>query len=561
MNALDTTSARGRSVPPEAHGGPYPLAFIRTGLILLAVLLRWLVLEPEGTALERALPVIDSLLAVWCLVHLAALARLYGAALGGRRWWLPHAQIAMDMVLALALIWCTGGVRSFFLPVLLGTTLCASTVFGMRPSLMIASSATITLTIMTVAEAMGWSPGRDLGLAAGQCPGSLAVSYLVWQGLALHGVAFLGARLAAGWRLALGLNDRIVANIGEGIVALDERGRLLLLNQEALRILDYPPELAWQGKTPSELFRRAEDAAFLHALENPQPGEHQVLWHLGRRERMPLSLRIGRLPGAGRAPGGWLVVLRDLTVQRRATAAEARLRQLQQLEDLALGLAHEVRNPLASIRGCVQELGRGALPQDQMQRLSAIVLRESDRLDRIVDEFLRYSRTTPTEQVPVDLAVCLREVVDTLSSRPDAAGVQMLVQCATDRASTLGHRELLYRLFLNLGINALEAMGGRGRLHMRLVAGEPDGWQIEVEDNGPGMSEAVRQRIFNPFFSTKPREGGLGLALVERIVHGHAGSIEVESEEGKGSRFRVWLPATGSARDSVDEATPAKVAS
>lgn len=536
---------RGERDNAEAEAGLMPryLAVYRAAMLVLGVLLLGLNRGTPGNAsFQQVLPFLDSVVAAWCLLHLGGLALEYRQVKFRPS---ARAQISADVVFSLVVIWITGGVESIFLPLLLLSILAASLILEYSQTVLVSTAATLILTVMTVIHSVGWSPGRWFGLSRidPNFETMTGISLLLGQGLAIHCLAFLGARLMNRLRRAVRLNDLIVENIADGIVALDERGRMLLLNQEALRILGFPVRAEWQGKTPAEVFRRECDREVRAVLENRLPGEFHVEWRLGREERTPLTLRLTRVAGDRRDRFSWVAVIRDRTMERRAAAAEARLRHLEEVEDLARGLVHEVRNPLASIRGCVQELGRGNLSQDQSARLARIVIRESDRLDRIVDEFLEYSRAGPRERVPVDLVGCVREVIESLRERPDADDVSITLSGDGAPRMVLGHQEMLYQVFLNLGINALEAMQGHGRIEFAIGPGRPSGWTVSVHDDGPGMKSDILRRIFNPFFSTKPREGGLGLAVVERIVHGHSGSIEVESEEGRGARFRIWLPA------------------
>lgn len=550
---------RGRAATGRSSRAPWYLSVYRTGLILLAFLLLGIARgSVEQTGLHVMLPALDSILAVWCLLHFGVLAIQYR---GHRSWPSPRAQVSADLICALSLIWCTGGVDSFFIPVLLATIVAVSLVFETGRSILIATTSVLTLMVMTGAQSLGWSPAQWLGVAQSKELLNLptTISLLVGQGIAIHCIAFLGARLLSGLRRAVRINDLIVENIGEGILALNERGRVILQNQEVLRIFGFSRDTDWTGKRPDEVLRRGDDEAVLEVLGNLQPGEFQVEWTLRRQEKIPLTIRVTRISEDSRGRHSWVAVIRDRTLENRAAAAEAQVRHLEEMEDLARGLVHEIRNPLASIRGCVQELGRGNVDPSQAERFMRIVLRESDRLDRIVDEFLEFSRTSPTLNAPVDLSDCLSEVVESLRGRGDALEVGIRLEAVAgpdgdkDEPVVLGHREMIYRVFLNLGVNALEAMKGHGSLTFRTWPGRPHGWEVVVEDDGPGMSEDVRRRVFNPFFSTKPREGGLGLALVERIVHGHGGSVEVESEEGVGTQFRVWLPGCEARQDAAKE--------
>ena len=522
----------------------YYVSLFRTSLILLAGLLLAVARSSEsGLNLERALPFLDSTLALWCVLQLSVLCSLPLLRRVPRSLKL---HVTADLIFSLALVWWTGGVESFFLPILYANVLSTSAFYGLKRALAFASAATLTLVVMTVCMVKGWSPAQLTGIAPIGIQGRVLFVFmcLTGEGIAFHLIAFLGARLMAGWRQAERFNHLIIDNIGEGIIALDERGRMVLMNEEAQRILGYLERLDWKGRPPSFVFRRADDAPLRDLLENPVPGEVNIQWKPSRRESIPLAVRLTRIEGESPGSTLSLAVFRDRTLELRASDAQDRIRRLKEMEDTALGIVHEIRNPLASLRGCVQEIASGKLDTQQTERFSSIVLRESDRLDRIVNEFLELSRTGPTREERVDLARCLAEVAETLGSREDTLGISISVDgMSSPEVFIKGQRELIYRLFLNLGINALEACQEGDQVRLSTHAGRPDGCEARVEDTGSGMGEATRERVFHPFFTTKPREGGLGLALVQRIVHTHGGTIDVESEPGRGTTFRVWFPA------------------
>jgi signal transduction histidine kinase len=241
-------------------------------------------------------------------------------------------------------------------------------------------------------------------------------------------------------------------------------------------------------------------------------------------------------------------VFADRTSQRRTLEVEARLVHLEELEQLALGLAHEIRNPLASLRGAAVELASGTLPPQQAERMEAIVLRESDRLDRTVDDFLEYSRSRRVEHSEaVNLAEVVEEVIESVSGRQDARDVQMTRQCQQG-AVILGDRDGLHQVVSNLTINALEA--GAQKIGF-VIALQGDHLRLEISDDGSGMTPELQSRAFLPFVSTKTREGGLGLALVKKIVDSAAGWIEVESLQGEGTTFLITLPVAVSVPQKV----------
>lgn len=528
--------------PVDDRRGFLGLSFYQAAGLLFAIVLLLVAQGEDGRfANGPVAPMSGAVVFAWCIVQLSATVF---AIWSGRREAYRGLRLSIDLAFCLGLVWLTGGVLSIFSPLLVAIVLGTSTVLGRQRGLAVASSTTVVLVAITASQVLGWSPtaGGGFGGAPGSGPKTqFLFAALFGQGTALHAVAFLGARLMGGIRRIERLNDQIVAAIGDGIVALDEKGQTLLINDKAKELLGYPSSLSEEGHEPSELLRREGDARLLELLEKPEVGSCRVeLEERGGRMR-PLSVQVSRLPSQLGRGHLWVFLFHDLTLEEEAARASERIQHLEAIEDMALGLVHEIRNPLASIRGCAQEIGSGKVRADQVERLTRIVCRESDRLDRIVDEFFESSSASPTHWEELDLVGLFEEVCEGLRQRPDARGVAIRVE-GDASAEMSGQRELLYRAFLNLGVNALEACHGRGEVIFRVRSADSNRWMIEVVDDGCGMDAATRKRIFNPFFTSKAREGGLGLSLVERILRGHGGTLSVESEPGRGTRFLLTLP-------------------
>jgi two-component system sensor histidine kinase PilS (NtrC family) len=217
---------------------------------------------------------------------------------------------------------------------------------------------------------------------------------------------------------------------------------------------------------------------------------------------------------------------------------------------VAAGLAHELRNPLASISGCV-ELLRGAQGlTEEDGRILGIVLRETGRLDALLTRFLEFSRPTPPSRRRADLAAVAGETLDMFAADPAAAGLALARALAPTPAFV--DPDQLRQVVLNLLQNAAQALRESGKGGRIAVACEPapdGGAAIAVEDDGPGIPPEVAGRMFTPFFTTKARGTGLGLAVVQRIVDGHGGSVSVQSTPGAGARFVVRLPPAAPPRD------------
>ncbi|TYO99486.1 signal transduction histidine kinase [Geothermobacter ehrlichii] len=224
-------------------------------------------------------------------------------------------------------------------------------------------------------------------------------------------------------------------------------------------------------------------------------------------------------------------------------AAEEQLRRadrLSALGELSAGLAHEVRNPLGSIRGTAEIL-RDAIPADSPHREFAdILVHEVDRLNRVVQDFLDFARPGRGGEDAVDLNRVVDEVL-TLSGRMlEKEGIDLCFQ-AGDIPPCSGRAEQLKQALLNLVINAMQAMPQGGSL--RIVTAAADGGTvITLSDTGIGIAPEKLEKIFDPFYTSRAEGTGLGLAITARIIRGHRGRIEVDSEPGRGTTFRIYLP-------------------
>ena len=361
---------------------------------------------------------------------------------------------------------------------------------------------------------------------------------------ALHVVAWLTNRLAEEISRVRILNDEILGNMADGVIAVDRTGAVVFANPQAT-------ELLGMREAPASLVGRLFIEAF--------PAEVAALFRKGlqERDRLQQEIRIGERPievsisqladGRGQGVRGAVAIFNDLTLRRQMERVTERAERFRALLEMSAGIAHEIRNPLASIRGAAQELEASALPDEDDRRLMGVVLRESDRLDKIVSEFLEYASDRPVDLALVDITHVLREVGTLLRAREEGKGVEMhvdvppqlVVKCSPDQ---------LKQVFLNLGLNAFEACAAGGQVQIRCAPatnpGDPRlGARIEFEDTGPGIPKEDMKRLFSPFFTTKQSGMGLGLAVCHRIIEEHNGAILVDSVEGKGTTARVWLPA------------------
>lgn len=245
--------------------------------------------------------------------------------------------------------------------------------------------------------------------------------------------------------------------------------------------------------------------------------------------------------------------LRQADVDRLHLRAE----RLEAVAELSASLAHEIKNPLASIRSAVEQLSRYKHAGEDERTLGTLVMRESDRLSRLLSEFLDFARVDVTRVHRQDLVRIARDAATLANSYPDKpADVRVECSFASPRLFVDGDDDLLHRAMFNLILNAVQSAPSGSVV--RVEGGELTSWQIsnthahnseladgavavQVIDNGPGIPESVRDRIFHPFVTTKPGGSGLGLAIVHRAIEAHRGLVTVDTND-KGTRFTIVLP-------------------
>jgi signal transduction histidine kinase len=237
-----------------------------------------------------------------------------------------------------------------------------------------------------------------------------------------------------------------------------------------------------------------------------------------------------------------------LTERTRAVfEAEEQLRRadrLNALGQLSSGLAHEIRNPLGSIRGAAEILGDPEIDPAQRGEFSRVLIEETHRLDDVLKHFLDYTRSQKSDgPARCELAVVVERILTLLDQKLQSSGVRAELDLPADLPPLALAEGPMQQVMLNLALNAIQAMGDGGTLR---IAAErlPDGRVgVTVSDTGPGIDPAARGRIFDPFFTTKPSGTGLGLSIAHQIVTGYGGRIGVEDAEPSGARLRLDLPA------------------
>lgn len=248
-----------------------------------------------------------------------------------------------------------------------------------------------------------------------------------------------------------------------------------------------------------------------------------------------------RIPGMPGEVGEIALAINEMVVRQNAMQAQInRMERLAAVGELAAGLAHEIRNPLTGISGFAQCLERELPPGGELHQQARIINREVLRIEGIIQELLDFARPQDSFTMPTDVNMLVREAASLISSRARQSGVGIELRLSGDIPDIPADSQQLKQVFLNLGLNAVQAMGEGGKL---TVSTFRHGGQVKISfaDQGEGIEPERQKRMFDPFYTTRARGTGLGLAISQRIVDMHGGSISVSSRPGEGTTVVVSL--------------------
>jgi signal transduction histidine kinase len=358
-----------------------------------------------------------------------------------------------------------------------------------------------------------------------------------------------------------GFYKDMVWNLRNGVVAITRDGRVAVMNDVAYRVLGLQARPTDIGRPFAEVLKDAPDVLRIMA------GAFEVS-HLPNRAEMRLK-KTGKVIGytlslvkdpRGRAVGATLF-FKDLTRVEQLEERERLRDRLAALGEMAAAIAHEVKNPLAGIEVMAGILKRQLPESPDAQNILADIIKEAKMANVIVQEVLAFVRPIRLELENVSLADVISDAMAMADSHERRGGATVTVDVPESLRPIQGDPHQLRQIFTNLLTNAFEAMNGAGDVRITATAVEGDEETVPgsdhatgptivvtVADNGPGVPPEVMDRIFSPFFTTKPQGSGLGLAIVRKIVDAHDGRIDVSERAGGGTVFRVTLPVRSPAQ-------------
>ena len=348
----------------------------------------------------------------------------------------------------------------------------------------------------------------------------------------------------------------LVWSLRNGVLAVMRDGTVTVMNDVAYQILGLDRRPSDIGKPFAEVLKSQQEVCRIVASAFE-------LSHLPNRAELRLKstgkvigYTLSQVCGRDGRVSGAAMFFKDLTRVEQLEERERLRDRLAALGEMAAAIAHEVKNPLAGIEVMAGLLKRQLADSEDAQSILGDIIKEAKMANAIVLEVLDFVRPIRLQVERISVTDAIRDAVSMAESHVPRGNVDVSVKFGEQLPAIQGDPHQLRQIFTNLLTNAFEALGGEGAVAIFAstlneegpAGGEPQGpmVQVDVTDNGPGMPADVVDKIFSPFFTTKPQGSGLGLAIVRKIVDAHDGRIDVRVLETGGTRFRVTLPVTGS---------------
>ena len=468
--------------------------------------------------------------------------------------WQVQMQFALDALLITWLVWRTGDLSSPFI-VLYIVLISVSSIFLKPVTTMVMAFVCIglftTLSVLTATSVITSS-------GAALTPAKIA------QGISFHVVAFLvvgllAARLAdrrtSGDQLKEAtknlaslhtLHERIIESIRSGLITTDLEGNIYTFNAAATEITGYRAD-QMEGEKISALFGdiTQEIEQSLGAVDD---GDQLPRFEASLMTPEGFAVRIGysisQLFTEVNEATGLIITFQDLTEIRSMEESVRRKERLAAVGRVGAGLAHEIRNPLGAMRGAIQVLESNMPAESIHADLMGIILRESDRLNSIITNFLSYARPKVGNFAEIDVCEAIRDTIKLLRHSPDVGGGHILEESLPPQPVFISaDATQLKQIFWNLARNAIQAMPAGGKLSITLETISNNRIRIIFEDSGNGMPPEAVEQLFEPFANSTSGGTGLGLSIVYQIIRDHNGTINVRSFEGEGSIITVELPS------------------
>ena len=468
---------------------------------------------------------------------------------------LAYAQICLDTFIVTLLIYVTGGASSAFSFLYLIVTVYASILLYKKDSFVMAALCSLQYAALLSLEYYGVLQPVYVAGAVQQDLEATFIAYRVSATtIACFLVAFLSSHLAQltvitenelkakqkDLQKLEAFNASIVQSMDSGLLTLDVNGAITSFNSAAESITGFDRGEVI-GKTLGAVFPEAAQY-YVASIESPPRKPYRQDINFTKKDGTDgyLGFSLSSLKAPDGTAIGHLLIFQDLTALKIMESHIKRVEMLAAVGEMAAGMAHEIKNPLTSMTGSIQMLEKEVTPTKVTAKLMNIVLREADRLNGLINDFLLFARPSSGKANPVDLAAMLGETLDLFEADAACRDRILVTRNLTPGIWTRMDLKHMRQILWNLLRNAAQAIDHRGEIDVTLSA-ENGRAQVMISDNGRGMSEDTQRNIFDPFFTTRSQGTGLGLSIVHRLLESYGGQIEVKSRQGRGTSFTLHL--------------------
>ncbi|MEW6108093.1 MAG: ATP-binding protein [Nitrospirota bacterium] len=452
-----------------------------------------------------------------------------------------YIQLILDVFSEIFLVYFTGGIGSWFSFTLILTVLSSSIVLNKKAGYIIASLSSILYGVLLDLQFYHILPI----IYEGVIPEKQFLYNIFIHTVSFYGTAFLSGYLSHRLEKTVEkleekdthlkdlefFNIKVIESLPSGLFTTDISGNVLIFNKAAEKIT---------GLKKSQVFGGSIEKA-LPFLKFPfDSGRREEMLKTGENEDKIIGINISVLKDISGKETGYIGVFQDLTQLKQL---ETRMKQKEKwatIGELSANIAHEIRNPLASLKGSIEMLKENKIPSKHKVKLMDIALKEMDRLNNIITDFLTYSRPKPLELKKFDIHSLLHETIDLLNTKQDGGNI-MIKKGFNSSLVVEADPQKMRQVFWNLAINSIEAMHDGGELFIS-TQNNNNFIRIIFSDTGSGIDPSNIDRIFYPFFTTKEEGTGLGLSIAYRIIEEHNGSLIVQSIPGTKTTFEIILP-------------------
>jgi len=469
-----------------------------------------------------------------------------------------YTQLIADIALISFLVFLTGSIGSNYSLLYTLVIICSAIFLGRRGALIIATASSMAYGLVLELEYFNiiptvYSTGHDYFVEA-----SDVFVRIIVHILSFYIVAFLASFVVEQEKKTRSLLEEretafdqldllfrsIIESVDTGVMTTTLRGRIKTFNRAAETITGFQLKTIENNQIREifPAFKTFFESNTFDSIKSRREvritGREGVQVHLGC-SLSPLKDKYGKQIGH-------ILIFQDLTEIKRMEENLEKSKRLALIGEMAAGLAHEMRNPLASITGSIQLLGQTVRMEETDKRLMQIIMRGKDQLDNFVRGFLLLARPVPEARESIHVNEVAEDVVENIKMTNEWTEDIKIVKTFSGQNNAFANKEQIRQIIQNLMLNAVQAMEGTGNLSLEIktvnLQDKKAYTAIKVTDDGCGIEEKDLKNVFEPFFTNKEKGTGLGLAIVSRIVDGYGGKIKLESQINQGTSVTVWLP-------------------